>query len=82
MYVVGKKKRLIIARLAEIAKKLREMAQKSDEDIFKIHYTELALMIGISTSYAAQLAKQLPQLFEDIHYERGYIIVEKGVKKE
>ena len=63
-----------LKRLTDIANFLREKAQKGSLKK-KIHYTELGVILGISPSHAAQLAKQLAALFDDFEYERGILKV-------
>ena len=66
MFLVNKRG---VKKLMGIANTLREKAP------LKIHYTELGIILGISPSYAAQIAKQLARLFDDFQYERGFLIV-------
>jgi len=61
-----------LKKLTDIANFLREKAQKGS---LKIHYTELGVILGVSPSHAAQLAKQLAALFDDFEYERGFLKV-------
>lgn len=45
------------------------------KNLGKVHYTHLAVMLGISVSHANQLARATANFYPQVVYERGYLVL-------